>query len=111
MFCGLILFSQNALSLPAQESFREGACAVSGLVFVLGTISAFAFARRRTLVGWPTLGASLAAWIALCVAAALVWTPATLERLTIYLLLIGGFALAVAPLATAPLALAWNRTR
>jgi hypothetical protein len=57
------------------------------------------------------LSAAVGAWIALCSLGALFWPPFAVERFALDILIAGLLALSVAPVATAPLAVAWNRTR
>jgi len=111
LFVGLLLFSKNVLSPQAQDYFAEGLAVFWGIAFVLWTIWAFAAARRRLLVGRPTVYVAAGVWSSLCILAAILWAPNSVERLTVYVCVAGILALAVAPLATAALALAWNRTR
>jgi hypothetical protein len=111
LFVGCALFSKFALSARAQEYFVQGSAVFWGIVFVLSTVSAFVVARRRSLIGWPTLYVAATVWAALCTLIAVVWFPRSVQGLAVSLCVAGLFALAVAPLATAPLAVAWNRTR
>lgn len=118
LFCGLFaafigasVFARLALSRQAQEQFWHGALLVSGVLFVLGTAWVFIAARRRALIGWPTVYVAATLWAALCALVAIADMLHATHRLPIYALLVGICALAVAPLATAPLALSWNRTR
>jgi hypothetical protein len=111
LFVGGALFSKFALSPTAQEYFVQGAAIFCGVVFVVWTVSAFVVARRRSLIGWPTLYVAATAWAALCTLIAVMWFPRSAEALAVCLCVAGLLALAVAPLATAPLAVAWNRTR
>ncbi len=108
---GLNLFAEYALSQDQKLTFWRGVfIGFSGLM-VLGTVLLFAMARRRALIGTPTVWASLAAWSALI--AGLVATQVNDPQLPLAACVcIGGMlALAVAPFAGTPLALAWNRTR
>jgi hypothetical protein len=92
---------------------------VCGLLLLVTTVSAFVAARRRGLVGSPTLYAAFSVWLALCIVTVFTLKdlffnldlPLPAPELPIYALAVGLFALAVAPLATTPLALAWNRHR
>jgi hypothetical protein len=86
--------------------------ATIGIAFVLATMWAFNAARRRSLIGSKTLLIALVGWIALVAIAVLVGRaihPPT--PFGGYIFVVGLLALAVAPLAAFPLALAWNRTR
>jgi hypothetical protein len=112
LICGL-LFTKYVLSRDPQLAayFRNGSLIVAGIVFVAGTAWAFAAARRRLLVGSPTVYAAAGLWVAAsALAASEAWTsPAA--PLAVYVFVIGVLALAALPLAAAPLALAWNRNR
>lgn len=111
LFIGLSLFSKFALSHRAQEQFGRGAMVAIGVVFVLGTAWAFVSARRRSLIGTPTVYVASSVWAALNMLVVLEWVLHPEETFPVYAFVIGLAALAVAPLATAPLALAWNRNR
>jgi hypothetical protein len=76
-----------------------------------GTAWAFVAARRRALIGWATVYVAGTVWAALTafVVLARVVLPAA-PHLTFFFFICLS-ALVVAPLATAPLALAWNRNR
>ncbi len=108
---GLMLFQKTVLSPQAGEYFSRGLAAFGGLVFVLTTNVALVAANRRQLISRRMLSAAVATWIVLCSLGALLWPPLAVERFALYVLIAGLLALSVAPLATAPLAIAWNRTR
>jgi hypothetical protein len=111
LFIGLSMFSKYALSPQAQDHFVYGVAVACGVVFVLGTAWAFVAARRRSLIGSPTLYVAASVWGALSTLVILGWVPHPAEPIAAYVFVAGVLALAVAPLATAPLALAWNRNR
>jgi hypothetical protein len=75
------------------------------------TVFGFATARRRGLIGWPTCGAALAGWLALCGLAGSVSFLVGSLNSTSQVLTAGVLALPLAPLAIGPLALSWNRHR
>jgi hypothetical protein len=108
---GLMLFQKTVLSPQAGEYFSRGLAAFGGMVFVLTTIVALVTAHRRQLISRRMLSAAVGAWIALCSLGALFWPPFAVERFALDILIAGLLALSVAPVATAPLAVAWNRTR
>ena len=85
--------------------------AAIGIAFVLATMWAFNAARRHSLISSQTLLVALVGWIALGAFAALPWVASSRTPLGGYVFILGLLALAVAPLAAFPLALAWNRTR
>jgi hypothetical protein len=108
---GLMLFEKTVLSPQADEYFNHGLAAFGGLVCGLATIVALVAAHRRQLISRRMLSAAVGTWIALCSLSVVFWSPFTVERFALGVLIAGILALSVAPVATAPLALAWNRTR
>jgi hypothetical protein len=99
-FVAEVVFSKFVLSHAAQAQVFYGTVTTCGVLFVLGTVWAFAAALRRSLIGRPTT----------CIVL-LEWSRHPVEQFPVYLFVIGLMAAAVAPLATAPLALTWNRNR
>lgn len=111
LLIALNVISHFALSDGEQLVFWHAVFfAVSGSV-VSATLALFLFARRRGLIETPVIWVSMAAWCLLIVG--LVTIHVCDPRLTLSAsLFLGGLsALAVAPFAGTPLALAWNRTR
>ena len=84
---------------------------IIGACCLLGTAWAFIAARRRCLIGWAKLCLGPGLWFLLCLSVGWAWLAADKPGLSTIVLVMGLLALAVAPLATAPLALAWNRHR
>lgn len=94
-----------------------------GIASTLGTILAFIAARRRGLVSGKTVWLGAVLWLTLCAivgfyiwhtdSAALepAWLSKIIAKPSFIILGLGLLALPSAPLATAPLALAWNRHR
>ena len=78
---------------------------------LLGTAWAFLAAHRRHLAASRMLCLGLVLWLILCILVGFVWLSRTKPELSSIVLAMGLLALPVAPLATAPLALAWNRHR
>ena len=114
LMIGGILFTKYMLDrdplLAAQ--FRDGSLIAAGLIFVLGTAWAFVAARRRSLIGSPTVYAAAGIWIAAsALVVSLQWSAAFANPLPLHVFVVGVLALAAFPLAGAPLALAWNRNR
>jgi hypothetical protein len=110
-YIGLILFAGSALSQETQELFGRAVAVAVSVAFLLGTAWAFSAAHRRLLIGWPTIYVAGSIWVVLTAILALAWTRSLPMPISAMLLLVGLAALAVAPLATTPLALAWNRNR
>lgn len=97
---------------PEAMKFWGQCFAVSlGICFLLGTVWAHFSARRLKLVQTPTLIACAITWILLSL---LVLLDRSVQNSTSWLFslfVIGVMSLAVAPFATAPLAINWNRHR
>jgi hypothetical protein len=118
LFCGsittfvvAIVFSKYALTRQASVQFAHGAVYAAAAVMVMGTTWALVVAMRRALIHRLMLYAACGAWAALC--AALIFERAINAAVPehVVALVMGLGALSVAPLATAPLALVWNRNR
>jgi hypothetical protein len=108
----LTLFGQFALSDDAQALLRSGSLVALGVACVVGSLVVYARAWRQGLIEWPAVYIAGSLWIALCLAAWFAFgQPLSLMLLASYALTCGLLALALAPLAAAPLALDWNRTR
>ena len=82
-----------------------------GIGFLLGTAWAFFAARRRYLIASITPCLGLGLWLILCICIGFMWLTRSEPELSSIVLVMGLLALPVLPLATAPLALAWNRHR
>ena len=105
---GMSLFSKFALSPAEQQAFDQGALIVTATVFVLGTLWLFRAA------GWPRTTAvysALGLWALACATLIAHWSLAPAGPPSLYLFLLGLCTLATAPLAAAPLSVAWNRHR
>jgi hypothetical protein len=76
-----------------------------------GTAAAFVAARRRRLVSMPMMLGALAVYVVLVVGCFLIARGEGAMPLEALLRIIGFCAVPLAPLAAAPLALAWNRHR
>jgi hypothetical protein len=82
-----------------------------GTACLLGSAWAFFAARRQYLIASRTLCLGLGLWLMLCISIGFMWLTRSDPGLSSIVLAAGLLALPVAPLATAPLALAWNRHR
>lgn len=102
----LILFFIAIKGTPLTEMVAMIAMAAGCLG---GTVAAFASAWRRKLVSIQTVLGTLAVYVLLLAFCFFAWG----ERINLLgvLLILGLFAVPLAPLAAAPLALAWNRHR
>jgi hypothetical protein len=110
-YVSLMLLAKFGLNDQAREALMHGLVAVTGLAFTAMTVVAFGAARKRGLIETPVAVAAIAIWIVL-LGASMMLMPAdfNLPRSSEFLLY-GSLALVVAPIALAPLAITWNRTR
>lgn len=108
---GETMFSKYALPREARLPFERGVWLAIGVALALGTAWAFVAARRRGLIGSPTVAGALSVWGVLSGLISLDWVRHPARPLPLGVLAVCAAALVVAPLATAPLALAWNRNR
>jgi hypothetical protein len=112
LLVGLLLFSKCVLSHEGQGLFTRWGLAAVAMGLVSGTIAAFAAAHRRSLVGTSTVLNAASIWgLFLGASIALSRISAAADGLIVSVCVAGVLALALSPLATAPLALAWNRNR
>ncbi len=111
LFIGLGLITKYALPDSAQLPFARGVGVIVGAALLLGTVWAFVTARRRSLIGSPTVGFAASAWTLLSGLIVLDWVLHPARPWLAGVLAVSLAALVVAPLAAAPLALAWNRNR
>ena len=106
----MILVSKFALTADARHVFGQVIFGGLGAATIAGTAWAYLVAVKRSLVDGLTAFAAAAAWAAGC-AVGLMRLPWPEPPVLAYLLGAGWLALAAAPLAVAPLAVAWNRHR
>lgn len=111
IWVGWAFFSNVFLSQPARELLAQAMMVLGGALCVIGSAWCFLIAGRRALIGWGTLAIAISLWALLSIVTLLEWGRHPTEPLSVYLLVVGLLALAVAPVATAPLAYSWNRTR
>ena len=113
LFIGTGLFSNYALPVVAETrmNFVRGVAVAVGVAIALGTVWAFVLARRRALIGLPTVYAAFSVWTVLGGLIALDWMLHPARPLLLGVMVVLLAPLVVASLATAPLALAWNRNR
>jgi hypothetical protein len=110
-YVALMIFAKFALIYEVREALMHGLVAITGLAFPAMTIAAFVAARKRGLIEGPVAVAAIVIWIVL-VGVSMMSMPTgfDLPRSSEFLLY-GSLALVVAPIALAPLAITWNRTR
>lgn len=105
------LFSTFVLSPQEQQTFWHGVRIILAAVFGLGALWGFRAALRSRLLAPRTARIALGAWTAGGAGLLAHWWAASAAPLSTYLLMVGLCALALAPLAAAPLTVAWNRHR
>ncbi len=110
-FFGLGMFRKYALPVNVQLNFDRGVGIAVGVTIALGTVWVFVAARRRGLIGSPTVASAFSVWAVLGGLIVLDWAQHPARPLTLGVLATCFATLVVAPLAAAPLALAWNRNR
>ncbi|MCX7421452.1 MAG: hypothetical protein NT013_18170 [Planctomycetia bacterium] len=106
LLVGLPIVSRSTLPPRVVTQLTHGLAATVGLAFVLGTAWAFAVARRRSLIGNPTILMAASIWfgvVAFVFAEVLRHHDQELHRIM--------FLTGLLTLAVAPLAVAWNRNR
>ena len=108
---GEMLFSKFALPADARLSFDRGVFVTIGVLLGLGTIWLFFAARRRGLIGTSTVSIAACVWTLLSGLIVLDWSLHPARPQLLGVLAFSAAALVVAPLAAAPLAMAWNRNR
>lgn len=110
-YVALMVLSKFGLTRQAHEMLMHGLVIVAGLACTAVAIAGFFAAIKRGLIETPVAGAAIAAWIALIGVTAMSLPPDFEMPPSAAVLLYGSLALTVAPIALAPLAMAWNRTR
>ena len=105
------IFGKWGLSEAQRPWFYQTVLIVTGIAFLAGTVWAFVKARRRVMIRSQTVSIAAVGWV---IFAGLAAVDLLLYRdlgIPSALFVAGIGALAVAPLALTPLALAWNRHR
>lgn len=105
------VLSSFVLSSRASVQLQNASLVAVGIILILATVWLFQVALRRSYLRWPAAVFAGAVWGGL---SGLVLTRAwqtPQPSLASSVFLIGLMALVVAPLASFPLAITWNRTR
>ena len=93
------------------EAIPNGAAFVFGPACLIGTVCAYVAARRQGHISRRLFWMALALWLLLAAGAGSAWGSVELRPAVWLVLAPGLVALPFAPLAAAPLAVAWNRHR
>src|SRR5262245_14377297 len=111
LFIGLPLFARFCLSPSTRTQLWYATIGICAAVLILTTVWCFVAARRRELIGSPTIYVSAALWSVLVTPVVTEWILHTDRPIELYLFAITALVLAVAPPAAVPLALSSNRHR
>jgi hypothetical protein len=112
VYIALLVFSNFVLNPQMQRLLEQVMATTVGFALVLGSAWLYTKALRRGMINRATLFAAAFAWAAACAAVVTQWpTGGDQPLLPAYALVAGALAIAVAPFAAAPLAIAWNRHR
>lgn len=111
LYIGLLVFANFALPWDIRRQFLQGVAAALGIVMVLGSAIIFVAAMRRRVIRGATAGVAGAIWVILSAIVVFEWSRVGVDPASAYIFTVGLGALTVVPMAAAPLALAWNRTR
>jgi hypothetical protein len=103
--------SAYVLSVRGREQFFLTIAFVFPVAFLSGTAWLFITALRRQFMRYPSAVACAIGWIVLSSFCVLIGMQYPNGKFVSYLNLVGVTALVVAPIAAAPLAVSWNRTR
>jgi hypothetical protein len=111
-FVVISVISSYTMTYQGQRLVEYVMVLALGLVLILGTAWLYAKAFRRRMIYVATLIAAACFWTAACTLVVKQWpTVVGQPMLPTYALAAGLLAIAVAPFAAAPLAIAWNRHR
>ena len=111
MYLVLVGFSAYALSHEATRQMFDGIVVMCAIGIVLGTAGLFIAAQRQRMIGLPTVTASAIIWGVLVSAGLFESLRHPVAPFATYFFIFSLAALPLAPLAAAPLAVAWNRNR
>jgi hypothetical protein len=115
MLIALSLLSKFFLTREAAQFLRQAVAVLIASSLLLGTLGAFAIASRRRLIQIHSMSAAATIWLAATLLVAMfvdrIVPNESMQRLLAFLFIAAAAALVVAPVATVPLAVSWNRHR
>ena len=111
LYLACLCLSIFVLSDKGREQLSLGVADLIPVAILSATTWLFITALRRQLIGWSSAVACVLVWIAISSLCVLIGMQYPNGKLVSYLILVGMAALVVAPIAAAPLAVSWNRTR
>jgi hypothetical protein len=106
-----VLVTSNNWPQPVRTQFLRGLAVAIGACMILVTVCVFTAAYRQRRIGTSVFSSAAVIWLLLTAMIMLEWSNNRSEPVSAYLFTIGLAAMSVFPLAAAPLAVAWNRTR
>lgn len=89
----------------------QSSLVTAGIAILLATPVTFAAARRRDLIGWQDVWASVTFWVVAATAVIVFWPASMPFTFSVLMAMAVSFSLIVLPVAAAPLAIAANRHR
>src|SRR5262249_4507362 len=107
----LAFASKFVLSHEAVVRLNWTLVVLTTTTLVIASVWAFVAARRRELIQGPTVWAAAIVWLTATIRLALKWPDFATPYWGGYFLIPAAAALVVAPVASVPLALSWNRHR
>ncbi|MEI8017818.1 MAG: hypothetical protein WCH39_06420 [Schlesneria sp.] len=111
LYMASLFFSVFVLTEKGRDEFFTGVALIISAVLLSGTAWLFITALRRQLIQLPSAAACAFIWIVLSSLCVLIGSQYPGGELLNYFTLVALVALVVAPIAAAPLAVSWNRTR
>ena len=111
LFIAGVCFHSFVLTRNAQLWFQATVMTVCGLGMLVATAWLFAVAAKAKFIEGRTIRRSFCVWAILAGIFVIAWLRYPSVPWTSCLMMVGLSSLVVAPLAAAPLAIAWNRTR
>ena len=111
LYLASVFFSVFVLTEKGRDQFFTGVALIICIVLLSVTAWLFITALRRQLIRLPSAVACAIVWIALSSLCVLIGMQYPGGELVNYFAVVALVALVVAPIAAAPLAVSWNRTR
>ena len=111
LYLACLCLSLFVLTDSGREQLSLGVAYLFPVAILGVTAWLYVTALKRHLIGWSSAVACALVWIAISSLCVLIGMQYPNGKLVSYLILVGLSALVVAPIAAAPLAVSWNRTR
>ncbi len=111
LYLTCLCLSLFVLSDKGREQLSLGVAYLIPAAILSVTAWMFIEALKQNLIGWSSAVACALVWIAISSLCVLIGMQYPNGKFVSYLIVVGMAALVVAPIAAAPLAVSWNRTR